>query len=446
MTVITAAIEADKILLALTQAEKWQALRGLGNGFAGEQAFILLCGAALFVLIALLVAVSYNRRKKDRRATSELFDAYADERGLSGRERQILLEIATKAKLKRNESIFTLADAFNRGAAKVTEDALASQGERRGKHLGAELALLRKKLGFEKRISDLPGSGMKSNKPGSLQIPVGKKLQIIPRDNREPDDYELDGIEATVIKNDEIELAVKLATPLEADPGSLCRVQYYFRGSVWEFNASVISCHGGILVLTHSYDVRFVNRRRFLRVPVNKPGFIASFPFARTFPASSNGAEWTKHDSTGTLPVAWGPPEFVPGVVTELAGPGLRIEAPLEVNVGDRVAVVIKLSEEPASRRQDASTQSAPAQKSKRTESKVVEAIGEVRHVKAIENGFSMAVELTGLSDSNVNELVRETNSASFELGAKNSDAQVSAGSETNGKSEIVEQMVVQGV
>lgn len=441
MTVITAAIEADGTLLALTQAEKWQALRELGNGFAGEQAFILLCGAALFVLTALLIAVSYNRRKKDRRTTSELFNAYADERGLSGRERQILLEIATRAKLKRNESIFTLADAFNRGAAKAAEDALASQGERRGRHLGAELALLRKKLGFEKRISDLPGSGMKSDKPGSLQIPVGKKLQIIPHDS-----HESDGIEATVIKNDEIELAVKLAAPLEADPGSLCRVQYYFRGSVWEFNASVISCHGGILVLTHSYDVRFVNRRRFLRVPVSKPGFIASFPFARTFPASSNDAEWTKHDSTGVLPVAWGPPEFVPGVVTELAGPGLRIEAPLEVNVGDRVAVVIKVSEEPASRRQDASTQSAPAQKSKRTGSKVVEAIGEVRHVKAVENGFSMAVELTGLSDSNVNELVRETNSASFELGAKDSDAQVSTGSETNGKSEIVEQMVVQGV
>jgi hypothetical protein len=441
MTVITAATEANNILAALTPAEKWQAIRGLGSGFSGEQAFILLCGAALFVLTALLIAVSYNRRKKDRRATGELFNTYADERGLSGRERHILLEIATRARLKRNESIFTLADTFNEGAAKATEDALASQGQRRGRHLGAELAALRKKLGFERRISDLPGSHMKSSKPGSRQIPVGKELQIIPRDN-----HELDGIEATVIKNDEIELAVKLATPLEADPGDLCRVHYYFRGSVWEFNASVISCHGGILVLTHSYDVRFVNRRRFLRVPVSKPGFIASFPFARTFPASSNDAEWTKHDSMGAVSVAWGPPEFIPGVVTELAGPGLRIEAPLEVNVGDRVAVVIKLSEEPASRQQDASTRSAPVQKSKRTEAKVVEAVGEVRHVKATENGFSMAVELTGLSDSNVNELVRETNSASFELDARNPDAQASAGSETSGQSEIVKQMAVQGV
>jgi len=438
MTVLTITATANAMLLTLTPTEKWQAIRGLGSGFAGEHAFVLICGTMLLVLTALLIAVSYNYRENDRRVTNEMFSAYADRRGLSRRERHILLEIATRAQLKRNESIFTLAGAFNRGAAKATAEALASKGVKRVKRLGAELAVLREKLGFQKQISDPIGSAMKSGKPASRQIPIGKRVQIIPRDSNEPDN-----IEATVIKNDEIELVVKLPRPLEADPGDLCCVHYYFGASVWEFDASVISCHGGILVLTHSYEVRFINRRRFLRVPVKRPAFIASFPFARTFPPGGNSAEWIEQNSMDAPPVAWGPPEFVPAEVTELAGPGLRLEAPLEVKVGDRVVVILKMSKESASHKQGASPQSALMQKSKETPSRVLEDVGEVRHVRATENGFSIAVELTGLSDSNVNELIRETNSASFAAGGTNRDVKLAAEGETSTMAELAEHATV---
>lgn len=441
MTVLTITATANAMLLTLTPTEKWQAIRGLGSGFAGEHAFVLICGTMLLVLTALLIAVSYNYRENDRRVANEMFSAYADRRGLSRRERHILLEIATRAQLKRNESIFTLAGAFNRGAAKATDEALASKGAKRVKHLGAELAVLREKLGFEKQISDPIGSAMKPGKPASRQIPIGKRVQIIPRDSNEPDN-----IEATVIKNDEIELVVKLPRPLEADPGDLCCVHYYFGASVWEFDASVISCHGGILVLTHSYEVRFINRRRFFRVPVNRPAFIARFPFAKPLPQGADGIDRTEQGSTGAPPVAWGPPEFVPAEVTELAGPGLRLEAPLEVRVGDRVVVILKMSEESASRGQDASPQSVLMQKNKSVPSRVVEDVGEVRHVRATENGFSIAVELTGLSDSNVNELIRETNSASFAAGAGNRNVKLSAEGETNKAAELAKEAAVQGV
>jgi len=385
MTVLTATAAANVMLLTLNPTEKWQAIRGLGSGFAGEHAFVLICGTTLLVLTALLIAVSYHHRENDRRAASAMFIAHADRRGLSRRERHILLEIATRAKLKRNESIFTLAGAFNRGAARATDEVLASKGAKRGKRLGFELAVLREKLGFEKQISYAAGPAMKSGKPGSRQIPIGKKLQIILRDNSEPDN-----IEATVMKNDEIELVAKLARPLEADPGDLCCVHYYYGASVWEFDSSVdpgdlccvhyyygasvwefdssvISCHGGILVLTHSYDVRFINRRRFLRVPVNKPAFIARFPFTKTLPTDGDSADWTEQGGTDAPPAAWGPPEFIPAEVTELAGPGLRLEAPLEVKVGDRVVVILKMSEESASHGRGASTRSVLVQMGKRT-------------------------------------------------------------------------------
>lgn len=387
---------ANAVILALTPTERLQAIRRLGSDLVGEQWFVVACGVVLIVLTGLLIAVSYRRKKKDRNVANQLFSEHADAQGLSRRERTILLQIAHKAKLKRSEAIFTLASAFSLGATQVTDETIALQGARASRRLSGELTVLREKLGFQERISDSVGSAATLSKSSSRQIPINKKLQII-RHEHEPTD-----VEGTVIKNDDIELAVKLSKPLEAGPGEVCCVHYFYGASVWEFDASVISCHGGILVLTHSYDIRFINRRRFLRVPVKKQAFIASFPFAKTL-------------SAGDLPDSWGPPEFVRAAVTELAGPGLRVEAPLEVKVGERVVVILKMKEESAADDLHVSPQSW--RKTARS-SRIVEDIGEVRHVRAIENGFSIAVELTGLSDSNVNELIRETNSASIEAGA----------------------------
>ncbi len=396
---------ANAVVLALTPSERWQAVHRSGSDFLGGQSFALVCGAVLIVLTVLLIVVSYGRKKKDRNIADQLFSTYADGRGLSRRERTILLDIASKAKLKRSESIFTLANAFSVGAAQVTDEVLALRGAQASRHLNAELTVLREKLGFQERASDSAGSTATLSKPSSRQIPIDKKLQIM-RHEHEPAD-----IEATVIKNDDIELTVRLTGTLEASPGEVCCVHYHYGASVWEFDASVVNCHDGILVLTHSYDVRFINRRRFFRVPVKKPAFIASFPFAKTLPSSENDTAW----AAGDLPDSWGPPEFVRAAVTELAGPGLRVEAPLEVKVGERVVVILKMSEESAADRQRVSPRSG--HKTARS-SRIVEDIGQVRHVRAIEGGFSIAVELTGLSDSNINELIRETNSASIEAGA----------------------------
>jgi hypothetical protein len=49
-----------------------------------------------------------------------------------------------------------------------------------------------------------------------------------------------------------------------------------------------------------------------------------------------------------------------------------------------------------------------------------VENIGEVRHTKPTQNGLSIAVEMTGLSDSNIDELIRATNAASLSVSDRN--------------------------
>ena len=56
------------------------------------------------------------------------------------------------------------------------------------------------------------------------------------------------------------------------------------------------------------------------------------------------------------------------------------------------------------------------------TSLRIVEDIGEVRHAKVIEDGFSIAVELTGVNDSNISELIRATNAALMKTKDKTRD------------------------
>jgi hypothetical protein len=404
-SVMTAQLNAA--MAALTPLERWDAMRRLDGDFVTDRWFILAGVSAIVVLTAILIVVSY-RRAKQHKVSSRLFSEYADRLGLSGRQCQILRNIAARTRLRHSESIFTTAAAFDRGAAEIVRETLAILGAQKSSRLSAELSVLREKLGFEMPRAISTGSAIR---PSSRQIPVGKKLYLSGSDIAGPAH-----IESTVIKSDDIELAVRLAGSLETNPGELCCVRYNFGASVWEFDAPVVSCHGGILVLSHTDDVRFINRRRFLRVPVNQPAFIARFPFARTFPPGDDGI--SQQSQTHVSADTWGPPEFVQAEVTELAGPGLRVEAPLEVKVGERVVVILKIGGQAGTwrGRPALASQAEPAPSlsrgGPRRTARIVEDIGEVRHTEATQNGFSIAVELIGLNDSNVNELIRATNAA----------------------------------
>jgi hypothetical protein len=296
----------------------------------------------------------------------------------------------------------------------MIRECVVQQGAEESRWLKTELSFLREKLGFQKKPSRSTGGASKSRKPSSRHILDGKKVYITRRRSPNPDE-----IEATVIKNDYMELTLKLETPVESKLGEVWRVRYSFGASVWEFDSSAVRQYDDILVLNHSDDIRFISRRRFVRARVNKPAFIARFPFSKTAAANNIGGQDdpdTKQNQENGSNENWGPPEFVPAKVTELGGPGLRIETSLEVKSGDRVLVVFDLSEATVNKRNPASKSSGlhgnSSKRRKNRRSKIIEDIGEVKHVESLENGLSAAVELTGLSDSNVNELVRATNSA----------------------------------
>jgi hypothetical protein len=427
--------------LALTPAERWKAAsrpfndsimdgrwlivlasRPFNDSIMDGRWLIVLAVVVLVVLTLLLVAVNRQKRTQQREATSRMFFEYADKIGLSTRECRVLIEIAKRAGIKRSEDVFTDDVAFYRGAAKLMEDgAVHDATGARNDSLSAELFFLREKLGFQNEVALSPDSSAKSKKRSSRQIPVGRKVHVTRRIAHGSDD-----IEAIVMENNKKEFTIKSAMPVKVTFGEPWRVRYHFNCSIWEFDTTVTGCNGDILVLKHNDNVRFINRRRFHRVLVSKQAFVARFPFSKMlFEAGdgSAGRSKSRQASSDAAGKCWGPPDFVPAVVTELAGPGLRIEAPLEVNPGDRVLVVLKLGEDKA----DGVAASRQSDNGKTPTPRVVEDIAEVRHVRAVSNGFSIAVELIGLSDSDIGELIRATNGASRKAGNGNQEMPDSA-------------------
>jgi len=274
--------------------------------------------------------------------------------------------------------------------------------------LTKELNSLREKLGFQERLVDSSGGAPAGSKPSSRTIPEGKTVYITRRTNRDVDD-----IEAIVVGNSEEGITVKLPMRVNSPAKEQWQVRYFYGASVWEFDVRVIRNEGDLLVLRHSDDIRFINRRRFVRVPVNKKAYLARFPFEKQvlIKGGTDALSQGQRLKPGLVL-----PQFTDAVLTELAGPGLRIETALELKVGERVAVVFELESQQ-------SQESDSWSDGEKAGARFVESIGEVRHVKAVEKGFSVAVELTGLSDADISELTRVTNATAVKA-ARHNDQQ----------------------
>lgn len=393
---------SQAVVLALTPVQRWSAARRMSDGpspYASQYGFILLATVTLVVLICLLWWISHRREKKTQTSAREWFAENALRRGLSGRERQILLAIAMRSGLGQRQDIFTTAAAFDRGAAKLLAECVRTRTAEENERLKTEVTYLREKLGF--RTSRVPVAGG-SRRPSSRDIPVGKLVEATRRRR-----HAGVPIRAEVVRNDDLELAVELNEPVAARAGDLWCMRYAFGVYVWEFDATAVTCTGTRLVLNHTDVVRFVNRRRFPRVAVTMPALVARFPFARR-DASMGGTLGPTEDGRGRISMAGEAPVFVEGVIRELAGPGLRIDLPAQIPPGERVLVVLRPTE--------GVTQN---ESGTRREGYIIEDIGQVRHSRVTRTGASVAVELVGLNEAEVDELVRITNTIASRLSAQ---------------------------
>jgi len=376
----------EHIMLALTVPERWDAARQLNTGRGAGHGFTLLAVILLVVLVVLLIYVSYTRWTQRRAQTREVFTENAMRRGLGARDRQILLAVVMRSGLRRTQDVFTAVDAFDRGAIKLVSDCMRTRTPQENEHLRSEIGRLREKLGFQ--IASPAGGIVGLGQASSRDIPVGRFVELVR--NGPPDAAAIRG---EVVRNDEIEFAINLAAPAVSRAGESWRARYCSGLSAWEFDTSTVRCEGRRLVLNHSETVQSTNRRRFPRVAVRGHAMIAYLPFRQGHSSRvdvTDGEVKTVSWAAGSVPVSE-TPAFTEGRVTELAGPGLLIEASMQVHPGDRVLVVFTLDPNTAP--------GVPGGWG------TIAAIGRVRHCRSIDSGKSIAVELTGLSDAEIDEL-----------------------------------------
>jgi len=167
------------------------------------------------------------------------------------------------------------------------------------------------------------------------------------------------------------EIGKILVNPVEIWKGDTLLIRYPKGAVMWEFDAWLGSADEEVVVRPLG-AARWVDRRRFERIQVDAKAWVAPLPFERT---------------AGPMDQAR---SFVEARLTELATIGLRFEAPLDVQVGLRVLVILTLSGQ-----------------------RHVEAMGIVRRCWDPTNGGNdFAVELVCLHSDEVGQLARETEAA----------------------------------
>jgi len=382
----------DIVLAQMTPHERWSAARRIDSGFVSEYGLVLLIGLVLVLLIVLLWWVSSRRRTVRSEPRQERFAQDAIRRGLSARERRILLAIAVRSGLGQNEKVFSSPAAFNKGAKKLLAEFAHTRTPQENQRLMGEVTSLRRKLGFV----SVRGAGESADQavPSSRSIAVGKVVELLPQGQQDKI-----AVEGTVVRNDELELAVELDSTVEGGGGTRWRVRYCCGMSVWEFDAVAIDCAGTRVILNHSQKIRFLNRRRFARKAANRQALVALFPLVRGLvsddvPVATGLGPVGLSEETrrGGLAV----PEFADAVVTEVAGPGLRIKSALHAREGDRVLVLFGVADGNAVVEEEDGSEK-PC---------VAEHIGYVRHCQSVGDELSLAVELTGLNSVEMDELI----------------------------------------
>ena len=223
------------ILLGLTAAERWAAARRIGPRSASQQWFVMIGVALLLVLLVLLVAISYRRHQQSKGQKAEEFDLPPCGGGSPPANARFIEAIAARSGLRRTSDIFHKVDAFDRGRFNCWRN-LPRPGRRRRLPIeSGESRRLRQKLGIRPATAGRGRPGR--SRPSSRDIPVGKFLDLTGR--REDQAVAL---RVEILRNDEIELAVALRTPLGSKPGDSWLARYYAGLSAWEFRTSTVSC------------------------------------------------------------------------------------------------------------------------------------------------------------------------------------------------------------
>ena len=352
------------ILAALSPVERLNALKSSPNGAAMLNWTVWAPMILAIVLVVVLVAI-YRRWMAHRRSV-KAFALGAEQLGLDAEEQAVLARVVSVAGLRDPAAVYESDAAFNQGLQIFMAGHAAAGMSNEAKARLAEIVWsLREKLGFREAPQASPGRPA----PLNIPIPAGSNVSIERLGADEP-------VRGTVIEAGEEEIIVRVDEPLQSAVGEVWRLRYLALATQWEFDVAVKEVMSAGVRLRLRGNGRAVNHRRFVRAATDRSAHFAPFPFM--------------HE----------PPEgellrFVAGTLTEIGGPGLRIQSPVCTQPGDRVLVLLQMGE-----------------------SQVIQGSGTVRRCTPDDGGavaaatWTTVVELTGLSDAEVGRLVCETNHA----------------------------------
>jgi hypothetical protein len=343
---------------SLSPNERFGALNKMSSPGGSWWMWGLALAAGGLLLLSTIGLLYYRVERKKREWQG--FDRLAGQAGLGDKEKDLLKLLCKLARLKKPESVFTMEPAFEYavGALQQTRRFL-SRPRAEQQELLRLCGLIREKLGFlQTQDTAVESEGV------SRKITPGAKLSIVHRGRAS-------GFDAVVDSASPSDLLVSPTTPVECKPGESWLVRYSREGKVWEFDATVSDNSEGKVRLSHMERARYINRRRFRRVPTDRPAMATVYPFAVAGQVT--------------------PPQFAPCRMTEIAGCGLRLRGPLSVRTGARVLALIQVEPE-----------------------KTLQGFGRIRRVvtKEGDDEAEFAIELVGLSESEVDALVRYTNIA----------------------------------
>lgn len=342
--------------LGATPMERWSYARNFSSRLVNSTWFWTILIVTFSLVVMMYLVGRYLSQRVTILASRSDFDLKSNQAGLGQEERKLLSHIALLAGPKHPEVIFTAGEVFDQGVTRLLQSPqIAGMSQAMRDRTCELLGLLRDRLGFRK-TEDVEDAVPSSTR----QIAIGQIVSII----KHAGSGTLEGI---VVHKKQAAMTLEMQAPVQASPGRIWLVRYSDGRSTWEFEAPVIGTSGREVMLGHAERLRFVNRRRFPRVPTLKPARIAAFPFFA--PGSATQAA-----------------EFTAGTLTEIAGPGLLVRAAMEGRLGQRVLVVTEI--EPG---------------------KVIEGLGKVRRVEALGDTNLLAVELLGLTAEEIAELSRQT-------------------------------------
>jgi len=344
---------------ALSPTERLEAMRNLDSFHFADLARPSIYVPLAFVSLLVVAALVAYRRHRARAALVAAFGREAGRVDMTAAERTMLARIARAAEPKPLTDTYTLASAFEDGmkrilVGRVTRE-LTPEARRRVHEV---IASVRSKLG-------MAPAGEASAEACGL---VREARVTVAHTGNSPE------VDATVVGVGNREVTIRTDEVLQFRTGSAVVLRQVRGREQWEFSVVVGQAEADMVRARLIGAPRKTNLRRFARVATRRPVHVARYDFVHEGPA-------------GRLP------EFAEGTLTEIAGPGLRIEAPIQAAVGERVLVVLEADE-----------------------LRSLRGMGIVRRFTPSDTGpAELAVELTFMSEPEVARLVKETNATARE-------------------------------